>query len=89
MPLGVVAYECLAGRRPFTGEHPIAVALAHLLQPPPPLPEEVPEQVRELVAQAMAKQPTRRPPDASVFGYQLLSLRNRLGTPGLDTGGSG
>jgi hypothetical protein len=42
---GVVAYECLAGRRPFTGEHPIAVALGHL---PPPLPDDVPGEVREL-----------------------------------------
>jgi eukaryotic-like serine/threonine-protein kinase len=87
--VGVVAYECLAGRRPFTGEHPIAVALAHLLQPPPPLPEDVPEQVRALVAQAMAKQPTRRPPDASVFGYQLLSLREALGSLELHAGGLG
>src|SRR6266511_3452479 len=37
--LGVVAYECLAGRRPFTGEHPIALALAHRRSAPPPLPE--------------------------------------------------
>jgi eukaryotic-like serine/threonine-protein kinase len=56
---GAVAYECLAGCRRFTGEHPIEVALAHLLQPPPPLPKDVPEQVRALVAQAMAEQPTR------------------------------
>src|SRR5215217_882971 len=87
--LGVVAYECLAGRRPFTGEHLIAVALAHLLQPPPPLPEDVPGAVRALVAQAMAKQPTRRPPDASRFGHQLLELRKALSAPELDAGGLG
>ena len=86
--LGVVAYECLAGRRPFTGEHPIAVALAHLLQPPPPLPEDVPGEVRALVAQAMAKPPTRRPPHASRFGHQLLGLRNGMGGRELDAGGS-
>jgi eukaryotic-like serine/threonine-protein kinase len=86
--LGVVAFECLAGRRPFTGEHPIAVALGHLLQPPPPLPEDVPGEVRALVAQAMAKQPTRRPPDASSFGHQLLSLREALATSELDADGS-
>jgi hypothetical protein len=38
-------YECLASRRPFTGEHPIAVALGHL---PPPLPDDVPGEVRQL-----------------------------------------
>jgi len=87
--LGVVAYECLAGRRPFTAEHPIAVALAHLLQPPPPLPNDIPVAVQGLVAQAMAKQPTRRPTDASSFGHQLLGLRKALSTPELEAGGPG
>jgi eukaryotic-like serine/threonine-protein kinase len=86
--LGVVAYECLAGRRPFTGEHSIAVALAHLMQPPPPLSDDVPVAVRALVAQAMAKQPARRPPDAASFGHQLLALREALGTLESDAGGS-
>jgi eukaryotic-like serine/threonine-protein kinase len=82
--LGVVAYECLAGRRPFTGDHPIAVALAHLLQAPPPLPDNVPTAVGGLVVQAMAKQPRHRPADASLFGHQLLALRRGLEVLKLD-----
>ena len=31
--LGVVAFECLAGRRPFDAESPVATALAHLQRP--------------------------------------------------------
>ena len=73
--LGVVAYECLAGRPPFTGDHPIAVALAHLMKPPPPLPDDVPSAVGSLVGRAMAKEQRRRPADAWSFGRQLLALR--------------
>ncbi len=32
--LGIVAYECLAGRRPFQDTNPVAVALAHQTEPP-------------------------------------------------------
>ena len=81
--LGVVAYECLAGRRPFTGDDPIAVALAHLLQASPSLPEDVPPAVRGLMMLAMAKDPKRRPADAMLFGRQLLALRRVLEPSGL------
>jgi hypothetical protein len=58
--LGVVAYQCLAGRRPFTGENPVATALAHLRDAPPPLPADVPPAVRAVVERAMAKDPADR-----------------------------
>jgi hypothetical protein len=76
--LGVVTYECLAGRRPFTGEHPVALALAHQRHRPPPLPADVPEPVRALVDLAMAKDPRVRPPNATALARHLLRARAAL-----------
>ncbi|MHB8447732.1 MAG: protein kinase domain-containing protein [Rudaea sp.] len=38
--LGILFYELLAGTAPFQGLTPVAVLMAHLTQPPPPLSEE-------------------------------------------------
>ena len=53
--LGVVAYECLSGERPFDGASQVAIALAHINRPPPPLPADIPPAVRLLVERALAK----------------------------------
>ena len=37
--LGVVLFQMLAGRVPFTGTSPVAIAIKHTLEPPPPLRE--------------------------------------------------
>ncbi|WP_163512716.1 serine/threonine protein kinase [Fodinicola acaciae] len=58
--LGVVAYLCLSGRRPFTDENPTRVALAHLRDKPPALPSDIPPAARALVTRAMAKEPGSR-----------------------------
>ena len=65
--LGAVAYHCVAGRPPFTGDNPVAVAVHHLNDEPPPLPPDVPEPVNRLITTAMAKQPERRYPSAAAM----------------------
>jgi hypothetical protein len=65
--LGVVAYECLAGAPPFTGDTALAVAMRHVEEDAPPLPSDVPAAARAVVARAMAKDPERRFPSAAAL----------------------
>jgi serine/threonine-protein kinase len=65
--LGVVAYQCLAGRRPFEGENPLEIAMRHVRETPPLLPPDIPPQVRAIVERAMAKDPASRWPTAAAF----------------------
>lgn len=74
--LGVLAYELLAGRRPFEADHPAAVLRAHLDAEPVPL-EGIPEGLWALVARAMAKEPTARP-DASELAGEMTRWVPRL-----------
>jgi serine/threonine-protein kinase len=58
--LGLTAYECLTGRRPFTGENPYAVALQRVQSGPAPLGADVPPAVAAVVARALARDPADR-----------------------------
>ncbi|MEU6424311.1 protein kinase [Microbispora sp. NPDC046973] len=76
--LGVVAYECLAGRPPFTAETPVALALRHLNDTPPPLPGNVPAPVAALVMAMLAKDPAARPETGPVLLDRVRVLRETL-----------
>jgi len=76
--LGVVAYECLAGRPPFTASEPLAIAFAHKHEPVPPLPPDVPPPVSELVYHMLAKTPEERPASMRAVGDRADVLRGTL-----------
>ncbi|MFI6504974.1 serine/threonine-protein kinase [Nonomuraea typhae] len=76
--LGVVAYECLAGRPPFQGDTQVAIALQHLHEAPPPLGADVPAPVRELVMALLSKDPERRPGSARELADRAYVLRDSL-----------
>jgi eukaryotic-like serine/threonine-protein kinase len=76
--LGVVAYECLVGEPPFTAETPVAIAVAHMHRPVPPLPDDVPAPVAELVMNMLAKAPEERPQSARWVADRARQLRSSL-----------
>ena len=69
--LGIVAYESLAGQRPYTGANQVDIAFAHVTQPLPPLPPDVPAPVARLVGQMLAKDPADRPSSAAELAEQV------------------
>ncbi|WP_164984053.1 serine/threonine-protein kinase, partial [Cellulomonas endophytica] len=73
--LGVVAYEALAGRRPFTGPTTVDIAVAHVNSPVPPLPPAVPVALAALVLRLLAKDPAARPGS----GAELAALLEAAG----------
>jgi serine/threonine-protein kinase len=61
--LGVLAYELLAGRPPYSGDNLMAVAMRHVNDPVPSIRAQrpdVPEQVDAALSKAMAKLPDDR-----------------------------
>ncbi len=57
---GIVLYEMLSGRRPFTGQTDLHIIDAVLHQTPPPLGDDVPLELRGVVDKALEKDPADR-----------------------------
>jgi len=76
--LGVVAYECLAGTRPFVADSAIGIAMAHATTEPPALPSDTPPLVADFVMRALSKDPAQRQPSAGDFGRTALALSAQL-----------
>jgi serine/threonine-protein kinase len=69
--LGVVAHEMLCGAKPFDKPTPIATAMSHIHEPPPPLPDDVPEDLAGVVEHLLEKDPRDRPENARAVAVRL------------------
>ena len=76
--LGVVGYELLSGKRPFTGDSSVSVALAHVSAEPPALPISVSAPARELIEIALRKDPGQRFRDGNEFQLAVSQVRQGL-----------
>ena len=76
--LGCVLFECLTGKPPFAGEHPVAVLAKVLLDEAPRLASvapAIPPDLDALVARMLAKDPSRRPESGDAVARALRSSR--------------
>ena len=74
--LGVLAYQMVTGRLPFTGGNTMALLLKHVNERPPPIVEvrpDAPRALREAIERALAKAPEDRWPTAGSMRQALMS----------------
>jgi serine/threonine-protein kinase len=73
--LGIIMYEALAGRRPFTGDSQVAIAIAQVNTAPPELPTTVSEPIRRLVDSLLSKKQELRPESGEALATAARALR--------------
>jgi serine/threonine protein kinase len=73
--VGVILYQILAGRLPFTGQDIAEVMGAIMNEEPPSLPNSVPASLRQVVAKALKKKPAERYQSAAEM-CAALTLRH-------------
>ena len=76
--LGVVLYEAVTGKLPFTADNPIAVSMKHVNEaprPPKALNPALPDGMNAIIMRLLSKDPDDRYPDADALAEDLWRAR--------------
>ena len=65
-----------SGKRPFTGDGALTVAMKHIRETPPPLPADLPPDVRELIEITLVKNPGMRYRSGGQFADAVAAVRS-------------
>jgi serine/threonine protein kinase len=79
--LGVVLFQCVTGRLPFSAENAVGVIMKHMSEPLPSplrLVPDLPPQVDYVIRRAMEKEPERRYQRAADMAADLHALSEEL-----------
>jgi beta-lactam-binding protein with PASTA domain len=80
--VGIVLYEMLTGKVPFSGDTPLEIAMKHLSaipEPPSKLRPEIPDDLDLIVLRALAKDPEERYQSAEEMASDLSRVARGLG----------
>ncbi len=79
--LGIVMYEMLIGKVPFTGDNPVSVALKHMHDEPQSLVRQradVPKELERIIFTALEKKPAYRFKSMQEMANALIDLQHQL-----------
>lgn len=77
--LGVITYQMLSGKTPFTGDY-LDVMEAHKNTVPPSLEaKKIPKKIKKVVNYALSKSVAERPPTAQAFASELRAQSEGIG----------
>jgi serine/threonine-protein kinase len=84
--IGVIIFEMITGKLPYTGDSPLAIALKHVSEPVPSprkyMPD-LPEEVEAVILKAMSKKRQERQQSALELGEELAAAVGYTGAGGL------
>jgi beta-lactam-binding protein with PASTA domain/predicted Ser/Thr protein kinase len=75
--VGIVLYELLTGKVPFTGDSPVEIAMKHISatpEPPSHVRSEIPAELDKIVLRALAKSPQQRYKSAEEMDRDLARV---------------
>jgi len=79
--LGVILYEAVCGRTPFTADDPASILYMHVHEDPRPPRTHNPDihpEMENLILKLMAKKPDQRPSNARVLKERVIRLQRLL-----------
>ncbi|MBE3557696.1 MAG: serine/threonine protein kinase [Ktedonobacteraceae bacterium] len=80
--LGIILYQMLTGRVPFSGDSPVAIMLKHLQTAPTPpreLNSDIPPAIETVILKALAKEPEERYQQAQELALAYRQAARQVG----------